>query len=121
MTNNINRISSLKVDIDKKIPIKLILKRIKLINYSLMLRIKYVLITDTYKGYHIRVETKKELGDIDVLIIQLLIGDDYIRSMLNYKRIKRGEKNWNVLFTKKSNKYDELISVEGLTKKYKLR
>jgi len=104
----------LKVDLDKKENLKNIKQRIKLINYSLDLGIKKFEILETAKGYHLRIPIKirANISDMDIVVLQLLLGDDYKRGLMNYKRVKRGESKWNVLFTAKYDKNNNLLSME---------
>ncbi len=57
----------------------------------------------THKGYHIYITTyyKHKLSDKKIVELQLIYGSDPQREIHNLERIKRGIKNWNVLFSSK--------------------
>lgn len=59
--------------------------------------------TQTNKGYHVRIETKKRIDPRDVLLVQILMGSDIHREIYNFIRMEGGElmKSWNKLYTKK--------------------
>lgn len=111
----------LKVDIDEKVSIKEIIDRCKTVSGLLHLGITSVDIRRTNKGYHLRMITDCiRLDDMQILMIQGLMGDDFKRGCLNYKRIMRGETNWNVLFTKKWGSDGKVKSIEEGKRIYKL-
>lgn len=55
----------------------------------------------TSKGAHLRGWTLAALGHYSILRVQKLLGDDPIRQQFNRRRVRRGEKNWNVLWNEK--------------------
>lgn len=55
-------------------------------------------------NHHVRAEIKEKKWmpgyfKLDILAIQLLMGSDPTRECFNLRRIWRGQKNWNILFT----------------------
>lgn len=90
----------LKLDIDiKKIP----WKRMGAVKNICGLRFDFEnsSIHRTRKGFHLRLALLGEYTDAEVCFLQLALGSDYHRESLNYMRVKKGEKNWNVLFSQK--------------------
>ena len=55
-------------------------------------------------GVHVWVKFVYPLCDLEVLAVQALLGSDYIREMHNFKRIRAGQVNWNILFEGKGDK-----------------
>ena len=58
----------------------------------------------TKKGYHyyIKFPAKKEdLSRIDMVMIQLILGSDWLRELRNLYRISKDDKTFNVLFSTK--------------------
>ena len=47
---------------------------------------------------HIRVHMTKELLPLEKLFLQCWLGDDRLRCLFNFRRIRRGQLNWNILF-----------------------
>jgi len=58
---------------------------------------------ETKRGYHIRITLKRELSDIDVQMLQMLMGSDIHREIYNFIRRIDGKliEEWNKLYTKK--------------------
>lgn len=55
----------------------------------------------TKRGWHIRLAAPETLRNEDISFIQLAFGSDYVRECLNWRRLKWGIKEWNILFTEK--------------------
>jgi len=55
--------------------------------------------TKSRDNWHVRVKIKEDLMPLEILAIQLIMGSDHIREAFNLRRIRRGQKNWNILFT----------------------
>lgn len=55
------------------------------------------LINRSNNGFHVRITVKEDLPDEMTVVVQLLMGSDYQREMINYRRIREDVKNWNVL------------------------
>jgi len=95
----------LKIDQDLKVPEEWIEKwkisRVALLK-SLGIEVKEIITQESKRGYHhwIHCESKKELSDEEINMLQFLCGDDPGRVYINSLRIKRGVKNWNKLFSK---------------------
>lgn len=90
-----------------------------------------IYVFSTRKGWHIYIkmlveENWTQLTAQDIVFIQAIIGSDFKREVFNWVRVKKGlSKEWNVLFKKKYDKDNNLISEEkfekGLGEKIKLR
>lgn len=93
---------TIKLDFDKPSYPNTFFERMWVLD-RLNIDIQRILIRRTPHGYHIKIEIRQDLDDIDILILQLLLGSDYRREFFNYQRIKAGVKNWNILFDKKEN------------------
>ncbi len=95
-----------KVDLDIKMK-KNILETIyiptrKIILEALGFKVNHVKYVETRRGYHFYYycEYKDEINDYWINFVQLLLGDDTTRVKINMKRIDRGVKNWNKLFSR---------------------
>ena len=73
-------------------------------------------IKETNKGYHIRITVPKEIDDKSIVILQAVLGSDWLRELRNLSRILAGDKSWNILFTYKIKKDIEME--EELIEKY---
>ena len=71
----------------------------------------------TKKGFHFYIYTKDEvknketddagtqlLNDLETVLVQLILGSDWLRELRNINRISKGDKNWNLLFSEKVKK-----------------
>lgn len=92
----------LKLDIDsKKVPD---FDRIKTVVEMLDLEVKNAEVFTTKHGYHIYIDISR-IDDKQIPFIQMAMGSDYKREMLNQIRVKGRQGNppkfWNVLFIKK--------------------
>ena len=47
---------------------------------------------------HAVLETKVELKPLEILCLQAILGSDWMREAFNLRRIRRGQRNWNILF-----------------------
>lgn len=52
-------------------------------------------------GHHVRVWIDMELQPREISLFQTILGSDPVREAFNLRRIRAGQKNWNVLFTPK--------------------
>ncbi len=113
----------LKIDIDYKPenPLKFakeFANKLKFTCDILKIEVEAVEVYETNKGFHIYVwiNSKKELDNKDIIILQLSLGSDYKREIFNLSRVWSFDNIaiWNVLF---SRKYDNgvLISKEEAT------
>lgn len=105
---------TLKLDLDDPVDIVKTGKRFLLLK-------KFFLITDykigekrTKHGKHvtIKIKSKRELDDKDVVFFQLFLGSDPNRELFNYFRVKANWKPYNVLFKKKYDHKMKLLSRE---------
>ena len=102
-----------KLDIDSKNVFKRLetTERIDKIISMLGLTLRNLNYKETAKGYHYYIEVENDLSDMEVCLIQSLMGSDYSRETFNYLRIRQGIKDWNVLFQKKY-RNNKLVSEE---------
>ena len=65
-----------------------------------MMRIKFDRAFYRSKGgnVHVMLNTDAFLEDLEVLALQAILGSDWKRELHNLCRIRRGQKNWNILF-----------------------
>jgi len=50
-------------------------------------------------NHHVRLEIREELSCSEVVAVQQIMGSDSLRGAFNLRRIRRGQYNWNILFT----------------------
>jgi len=114
----------LKIDIDKKDKRDFMRRYQALYRYFRFNLVDYE-IAETRKGYHIRliIDFPFKVTSEEIVLLQLLLGSDWKREMLNYLRVKNGIEDWNKLFNvkyriyKKGNKVKfRRISYERPTK-----
>lgn len=91
----------LKLDIDGAFDEKKFLKDLYKVARTLRIGMMYVSIYQTERGYHIYVNFHEKISDAGIVVLQLYLGSDRERELLNYGRIVRNVKEWNVLFTLK--------------------
>jgi hypothetical protein len=92
----------LKIDIDKKDKRDFMRRYQALYRYFRFNLIDYE-IAETRKGYHIRliIDFPFKVTSEEIVLLQLLLGSDWKREMLNYLRVKNGIDDWNKLFIAK--------------------
>lgn len=88
---------TIKLDIDSKGNLDGVVSRIYSIVDLLGLSVENYVIHESNSGYHIRITVLDELSDLELVIIQLLMGSDPKREALNYLRVRDNEPNWNIL------------------------
>lgn len=54
---------------------------------------------------HCRVLLNKELPEFDIVFMQLYLGSDSARELMNFFRVKKGVKDWNRLFILKQRSF----------------
>jgi hypothetical protein len=69
-------------------------------------------VTRTKHGWHLYLEVRNKMCDLDVVFVQLLLGSDFRRECFNYRRVQLGLRDWNFLFSEKYNANNELIGWE---------
>lgn len=94
--------SLVKLDWDKGIP--------KNIRHSFRLLKRFytplfIEISRSKNNYHVIIELKEKIPDLEIVLLQLLLGSDFLRERLNFERCKNGlsMKEWNILFKNKTN------------------
>jgi len=93
--------SKLKVDLDVKVPERLLKSWIETrqaIIHALGYSWHGYDVFATHRGYHIYIYIKEKLPDEEENNVQFLLGDDHHRFKINSWRIARGVKRWNKLF-----------------------
>ena len=75
-------------------------RRILWVMNKLELTPERILCRTTVHGFHVKVELKQSMTDGDVVLLQALMGSDYMRETFNTRRILNGVKHWNVLHDK---------------------
>jgi hypothetical protein len=92
----------LKIDIDKKDKRDFMRRYQALYRYFRFNLVDYE-ITETRKGYHLRliIDFPFKVTSEEIVLLQLLLGSDWKREMLNYLRVKNGIEDWNKLFIAK--------------------
>lgn len=106
---------TIMLDIDgSKAKLKEALWRIRLLRK--ILGKHYVVGAVVYKtvhGWHIYLKPQLFFVPTEIILIQALLGSDWLREAYNMKRLREGNfKNWNVLFQKKKNFAGEILSKE---------
>ncbi|RLF40497.1 MAG: hypothetical protein DRN12_05295 [Thermoplasmata archaeon] len=79
-------------------------KRIKKVIELLGLKVRYWEIYKTNNGWHHYIGVDNKLTDLEVVLVQALMGSDFKRECFNYLRVKSGKfsyDDWNVLFKRK--------------------
>lgn len=109
----------LKLDLDDRFNYNTLMNTLtSLVVMYRLLRIKAerfrIYISSSKKGYHLEIliSSPRELSDIEVILLQAILGDDPRRCIHNYYRILKN-KPYNVLFNVKNNKkriYDKKLS-----------
>ena len=52
----------------------------------------------SYMHFHVNLTVNEELKPMEVCCLQAILGSDFLRESFNFRRIRRGQKNWNMLF-----------------------
>lgn len=66
---------------------------------------KFLKSSKSGKGFHVLIETEKDISDLEIVAIQAIIGSDYKRETFNLNRVRQGEtKYWNLLFSSSADK-----------------
>jgi hypothetical protein len=102
------------LDFDKKLKkqdIKDFITSLKSLSYLMDIKYKSIIVYDTMKGHHIYITVENDLSDLDIVFLQLYLGSDKKRELLNYRRVKNDDKNFNVLFEKKYTVQNDKITL----------
>ncbi len=65
----------------------------------------------TKHGYHLYIEFNKKIPEIEMVLLQCLLGSDNFRELYNLERVKNKNRGWNVLFKVKK-KEGKVVSKE---------
>jgi len=90
----------IKLDLDSENELNEFLNRAWIIKY-LGISVKDIEVYDTKHGYHIYIYTDNIFTNVDIIILQLLLGSDYRKEFYSYLKLKNGSSNFNVLFERK--------------------
>ena len=96
----IEETTDLKLDLDGKNGLNTLISRIWILKY-LGLSLKDIKVYDTVNGYHVVISCANRLSDMEIILFQLLLGEDYRRGLYNYLKVKKGVLDWNILFKEK--------------------
>lgn len=93
----------LRIDFDQRENFTDFLIRAQLIRRSLGLDFSAIRIYDTKHGYHIYLTTANPLTRYEIILIQLLLGDDYKHALANFNQLRQNMPPtcWNKLFHQK--------------------
>ncbi len=100
----------IKLDIDRLDNILYLVsdleKRLRFIKKMKVVSLKVEKVCKTKKGYHIYLRSKDKLSDTEVILLQSALGSDWMRELLNLRRVRNGQNmdSWNILFTSKTKK-----------------
>ena len=111
MTRNQERFNILKVDLDLKVPQKLLQKWINTRKW-LLKRLGYTVTKvnycETEKGYHFWFHVKEDLTPQEIAELQFLLGDDHNRARYNFWRLQINTfDKFNLLFNYKKRRNRE--------------
>lgn len=88
------------------------LKKLWIIKY-LNFQPRYIRVFRTTRGFHIHMKFNNLFSNLDIVALQAIMGSDPHREAFNYRRIKEGLKDWNVLFREK---YIITVSEQGISR-----
>jgi hypothetical protein len=91
----------IKLDIDER---RKGVRRIRKVIELLGLKVKYWETYRTNGGWHHYIGVENRLSDLELCLIQALMGSDFKRECFNFLRIRSGKfagQSWNVLFKRK--------------------
>ena len=91
-------LSKVKVDLDCENWYQLFHSRMYRIHSILGLHSDTHLYKSKGGHHHAVVEFKERLTDWQILCLQLILGSDPVRECFNFRRLIRGQHNWNILF-----------------------
>ncbi len=106
ITPFILRNNLVKLDLDSDLALLNFVDRFHIINDILSLTPVHVDIDEssTAGHSHVRIEFLEPLEPLLACAVQAILGSDPVREAFNLRRIRRGQKNWNILFTEKGKK-----------------
>jgi hypothetical protein len=100
-------LTDIKLDIDGRdrrkwrLHMKWLARDIRRANHILKIGLVPRFVATTRKGYHVILESEKRLSRAETVALQVILGSDRIRELLNLYRARRRWQVWNVLFTAK--------------------
>ena len=105
--------SILKIDLDSKLFSRFMTKfltRYRKAKYAFDFKIQDIKVFETKKGYHIELYLDKRIFPYEVIFYQLFFCSDYMREILNLRRLRFRRTTidqWNILHEAKYNKSDK--------------
>lgn len=109
----------LKLDIDSKDGLLDCLQRVQMWN-EICFPLHFVKIKETRKGWHVYLHADGFFTNKLKPFVQVMLGSDWKREMLNIDRVEKRVKKWNILFVSNekgedySVLYNELLDVKVL-------
>lgn len=88
----------IKVDIDHEFNKYAFFRALSMISEIMGFEVMSIRLFRTSRGYHIEVHIDMILDRTMIILIQALLGSDRWRELYNFRRVRLGRKNWNVLF-----------------------
>ena len=100
----------IKLDIDRSDNLLYLVsdleKKLRFVRKMGIVKSKIKQVCKTKKGYHVYLTSNEKLTDLETIIIQSCFGSDWMRELLNFRRVRNGQNmdSWNILFTSKTKK-----------------
>lgn len=88
-----------KLDFDYRKNFQTLVKRLKFFEYLDIFHVKRIVVHRTVRGYHVRIVVDRKFEPVEIVLIQALLGSDYKREVLNFERVYKAGKFFNVLHT----------------------
>lgn len=111
--------TEIMLDVDFKIEPEQMARRVRFVEHIAGVSLKLRDVKETAHGYHFYYDVPvfpsySEHVQYTRVILQLLLGSDYKREAFNWRRVRDGIENWNVLFKAKFRKENgRLVQVSG--------
>jgi len=91
--------SIIKLDYDEKEHFLSFPNKLNVIKSIIDLDIVYINVYVSKGGnHHVLIHLLNEFNDLEVLCLQQILGSDWVRGAFNLRRVRAGQKNWNILF-----------------------
>ena len=90
----------LKIDYDRKgyAALQAFMFRYEMFKRNIPKLVETADLTETHKGYHIRIYLRRPVSDMECLFFQSILKSDWLRELRNYKRLKSKSGLFNILF-----------------------
>ena len=91
--------SVIKLDYDEKECLSCFGHRLEVVTSILKLDVACVnCYVSKGENRHVEVHLLNKFSDLEVLCLQQILGSDWVRGAKNLRRVRAGQKNWNILF-----------------------